>query len=142
MKCLNCGCENDITDTTCKFCGYKLNHEQIMRTEAIIDKVKDVSDKANNESDLSSIKVIRLIKMVPFFIASMLALVCLVIGIAGTIYEKRKSKGYSETEGVLVDFEKEVSYDKDDEPEYNGIYEYVVDGQKYKGTPKKTGWYE
>lgn len=45
MKCLNCGCENDITDTRCRFCGYELNREQIMKTEEIINKAMNLPVK-------------------------------------------------------------------------------------------------
>lgn len=139
MKCLNCGCENDITDTRCRFCGYELNCEQIMKTEEIINKANEFVSKVNDVSDSSSVgKIRKFIQYIPLCIISVVAIIFLLIGIGCTISEKYKAKGYSETEGVLVNFKMEESYrDGKRDVYYTGVYEYVVNGQKYMGSPNK-----
>lgn len=139
MKCLNCGCENDITDTRCRFCGYELNREKIMKTEDIINKANEFAGKVNDVSDSSSVgKIRKIIQLVPACIISVFAIIFLLVGVGCTIAEKHKAKGYSETEGVLVNFKREESYSDDkSDVYYTGVYEYVVNGQKYEGSPKK-----
>ena len=139
MKCLNCGCENNITDTRCRFCGYELNREKIMKTEEIINKANEFANKVNDVSDSSSVGIIRkIIQHIPLCIISVVAIIFLLIGVGCTISEKHKAKGYSETEGVLVDYKMEESYrDGKRDVYYTAVYQYVVNGHKYTGSPNK-----
>ena len=76
MKCLNCGYENDITDTRCRFCGYELNREQIMKTEEIINKANEFASKVNDVSDSSSVgKIRKFIQYIPLCIISVVAII-------------------------------------------------------------------
>ena len=76
MKCLNCGYENDITDTRCRFCGYELNREQIMKTEEIINKANELASKVNDVSDSSSVgKIRKFIQYIPLCIISVVAFI-------------------------------------------------------------------
>ena len=145
MKCLNCGCENNITDTRCRLCGYELNHKQIMKTEESINDEKEYVGKADYVTKSSEVKKnTKIIAFLPWCIGVVVALIFLIVGLGNTIAETYKAKGYLETEGTLayVKYEKDklkVTYKSISKGGYTGVYQYVVDGQTYMGSPNKVG---
>ena len=90
-------------------------------------------------SDSSSVgKIGKIIQHIPLCIISVVAIIFLLIGVGCTISEKHKAKGYLETEGVIVDYKMEESYrDGKRDVYYTAVYQYVVNGHKYTGSPNK-----
>lgn len=123
MKCTNCGKENKNTNIRCEFCGTILN--SINQNDN-----KDYAFKLNSRKTKLINNVILIFVLAPWFICG---LAFIVVSANSNILDNNKSQKYLETEGKIVGYD-DCRYDDGDEL-CTAIYEYVVNGVSYKGSP-------
>ena len=117
MKCSNCKGDIPYGENMCPYCGRLNNNNDIdYKSIEINPKVQNLIGKS-----------IRIIAVGPILFAGII-FVC--ISIFADINQKNKSKEYIETTGILVDYIYE-------EEGYTGEYEYIVNGQPYRVSPKE-----
>jgi len=125
MICNKCGKENKSTNIRCEYCGNELN--------TIDQNYNQVNIK---QIDLSSKKVGCLSSAVLiFFLAPWFLIGLVFIGVSAysSITDYNQSKNYLQVDGKLVGYEN-CEYDDGSEL-CNAVYEYVVNGKTYQGSP-------
>ena len=127
MICPKCNNENKSTNIRCEYCGNELNS---------ISNEQNIYPINVKEIDLSDKKVgcfssaIMMFFLAPWFL---FGLIFTGVSAYSNITDYNQSKNYLEVEGKLVDYEN-CHYDDGDEL-CNGVYEYNVNGETYKGSP-------
>lgn len=124
VKCPNCGSENKNTNIRCESCGTELN--------SIFQNEKTIPLDGAKEKLIRSIFLIFL--YVPFFVMLLGGFTFIGTTIYSNVSDKHKSKNYLESEGKLVSYDN-CQYNGDDVELCEGVYEYVVNGVTYKGSP-------
>ena len=133
IKCPNCGHENKNTNIRCESCSTELNH------------IEQSNNFLNNDYSQTNVKTIDLGSKKAKYITSAILIFILIpwltvglvfigVGSYSSITDNSKSKNYLETEGKLVSY-KNCQYDDDGNELCNGVYEYIVNGVTYKGSP-------
>ncbi len=138
MKCMNCGAENKNTNIKCECCGAELRTEN-----NFLNKDYSQVEKPNIDLNSRPMKVITTVILViilaPWFLA---AVAFTGVSAYSIISDNNKSKGYSETVGTLVRYDRREKtghkgYTDSGNPLCTGVYEYTVDGVTYQGSPKQ-----
>ena len=133
IKCPNCGQENQNTNIRCVHCGTELNHiesnSNFLNVDYSQENEKNINSNIKKFSHIAT--AILVIVLIPWFI---IGTAFIVISSCAIISDNSKAKGYLQTEGKLVDYV-DCQYDEDGNELCNGLYEYIVDGTTYKGSP-------
>ena len=133
IKCPNCGQENQNTNIRCIHCGTELNHiesnSNFLNVDYSQENEKNINSNIKKFSHIAT--AILVIVLIPWFI---IGTAFIVISLCAIISDNSKANGYLQTEGKLVDYV-DCQYDEDGNELCNGLYEYIVDGTIYKGSP-------
>lgn len=141
MKCTNCGAENKNTNIRCECCGSELR--MAWPEDNFLNKDYSQVEKPHIDLNSKPVKIITTviiaIILAPWFLAGV---AFTGVGAYCIISDNNKSKGYLETEGTLVHYERyEETFDKEGDasgdPLCTGVYEYTVGGVTYQGSPKQ-----
>lgn len=133
VKCPNCGHENKNTNIRCESCGTELNH--IEQNNSFLNKdysqtnVKTINLGSKTAKHITS--AILIFILAPWFL---IGLAFIGVSSYSNITDYNKSKDYLETEGKLINYEN-CKYEDDGDEFCNGVYEYIVNGVTYKGSP-------
>ncbi len=132
MKCPNCGNENKNTNIRCEFCGAELNsiepNDSFHNSHTLQIKLDLESKKVRY-----IINAIFIFLFVPWFL---IGVAFIGVSTYSNISDYRNARNYLETEGKLISYEN-CEYDRDRDELCNAVYEYVVDGVTYTGSPKR-----
>lgn len=133
MKCNNCGNENKNTNIRCEFCGTELNfanqNDNFLNKDYSLNNVQQM--KLNNKKVKLIFNIVLICMFVPWFIAG---IAFIAVSSYSNISDNNKSKNYLETEGKISGYNN-CTYDDEEGELCNAIYEYVVNGITYKGSP-------
>lgn len=130
MKCINCGRENKNTNIKCEFCGTMLNTPDNFLN-------KDYSKDDKNIIHLSKGKTLLIVNIFLIIATGVWFIVgasFVAVSVYSNITDYNKAKYYLETEGKLVNYDK-CELDDDGTELCEAVYEYVVDGVSYHGSP-------
>ena len=133
MKCPNCGSYNKNTNIRCDFCGNELNsvnYDNFLNSDYLNIPTFKISGKKVGCFG----NAILIFVLVPWFLVG---LVFVLMSGSSIMSNNTKSKGMQETQGTLVDYS-DCQYEGN-VLMCNGVYEYVVDGVSYKGSPSIRG---
>ncbi|MBQ7141056.1 MAG: DUF3592 domain-containing protein [Bacilli bacterium] len=129
MICPYCKKENKNTNIRCEFCGTQFNNYTTVNSNDTIELTNINNRKIPTIG--CNFPLIMLILFGPFIL---FALFFIGMGIYSYIEEHSKTIGYEKTIGTLVDYKDCELYDDNSEL-CNAVYEYEIDGIKYKVSP-------
>lgn len=133
MKCINCGNENKNTNIRCEFCGTELNsfnqNDNFLNKDYSQANIQQI--KLNGKKVKLIINVILIFMLAPWFIVGV---AFISVSAYSNISDNNKAENYLETEGKIISYDN-CEYDDDGDELCNAVYEYVVNGITYKGSP-------